>query len=219
MTDPASFIGKYYKMDPQLEDLIYGADLENGMEILIETPDRKVDLASWTNTDSKTMLEFLEKQSGEFQKQAETWNRWVLVTKLQKHSPASITFIGMFSDGTKQTFTTLANVGWYVKKASIPVIPTDIQEGLEAKVYEVVKNAMLKQDSALYHGAPFDILEASKVLTKQVSGLMAGAADRSGDPPGGADRREDRQGYCRGDQSYGEGDSVRRGPSQGGGLR
>lgn len=156
------YVDKFYQMDPQTDDLIRGSNLQKGMKVLIESYGHRMPIIDGIpkGASSKEVSRF----------QADKFNRWCTVSEL-KMSKHMASFIGIYDDGTKITFDDSPSCGWYVKKNSIP--PIQIEEGdLEAKIYTVVKERLLQQDAALYHGAPYDILEAAKILAKRITEIV-----------------------------------------------
>lgn len=161
-----SFVVKYFEMNRETDDLLAnGRSLQNGMKVLVENDNYRVNPDKISGPSAMS--------------EALRWNRWMVVSSLEFNKlENTVNFVGTYEDGTKKQYICDLSTAWFVKKDSVPKqieLPAsgDIQEGtLEARIFEVVKAAMLKQDSALYHGAPFDILEAAKALTKQISRLV-----------------------------------------------
>lgn len=107
-------VGKHYIMDPETEDLIYGRELKEGMVVLVESPALRGD---------SNLLEGHARPE-------DWWHmlrtcRWAEVTKLSIVSGPNETttfFIAVYSDGTKHTRQYVDNIGWYVKKDSMPKV-------------------------------------------------------------------------------------------------
>lgn len=101
------FSERCYQMDPEFEDLLYGSDLKDGMLVLIQDPLIKGD-PTQDNSNDYDKHKLLET------------NRWCEVTqfKIQSRGADSplITFIGVYSDGTKFPRTYDASYCWFVKK-------------------------------------------------------------------------------------------------------
>ena len=114
MNDAESmYVSKWYVMDPQFEDLVFGDDLREGMIVLLEDSMFRTDLAHIV--------------SGYDQDRADECNRWCEVTQLRVISrtdehgrPSSplIRFIGRYGDGTKRVRQFDASFAWVVKLGS-----------------------------------------------------------------------------------------------------
>jgi hypothetical protein len=98
------YVDQYFKMDPETDDLIRGYDLKDGMKVLIED-------YNWRMNTNETL-------SGGMKALADIRNRWTTVTNLDVEG-SNVNFIGVYDDGTKATITRNENMGWYVKKDSL----------------------------------------------------------------------------------------------------
>lgn len=94
-----------YRYNIEIEDVIYGDELENGMVVLIEYSNR-----SWERSIDPNAEGLLTK------------NRWCSVTKIRKaQDDRDVVFIGEYADGHKSVRRYDKTTGWVVKKDSIPV--------------------------------------------------------------------------------------------------
>lgn len=114
MADIAGFVNKYFEMDPKTDDLLRsGKELEEGMKVLLEVPDYRLDLdVSGGVIERRTDPGMVA--------QALKWNRWVTVSNLGWGGMDTCSFIGVYEDGTKKLVEVPDNFAWYVKKNSIP---------------------------------------------------------------------------------------------------
>jgi hypothetical protein len=91
------------------EDVIFGDQLEEGMIVILTPQLRSSDDAKFSD-DQKIREGLLEK------------NRWCEVTNLRPMG-SDIYFIGLYADAQKMVRYCGVNIGWVVKKSSIPVRP------------------------------------------------------------------------------------------------
>lgn len=102
-------VDKYYQMDPEMDDLIYGGQLRNNMRVLVEDPNHRDELnceGQYPVASHRLVTRM-------------RWNRWTRVTQLEREDNR-ICFVGLYLDGTKSSFVSNLKQGWYVKKDSIP---------------------------------------------------------------------------------------------------
>jgi hypothetical protein len=100
------FVPKYYRMNPKTDELIpNGSGLKNGMRVLIEEPNKRV------NTDE-------DLDNWEEDRALES-NRWCTVEALQV-DPTGVSFVGVYDDGTKRSRRCAGSHAWLVRKDSIP---------------------------------------------------------------------------------------------------
>lgn len=100
------FVPKYYRMNPKTDELIRnGSGLKNGMRVLIESPNAKVD----TDEDLNTWEEDRALEN----------NRWCIVEALQVDA-TGVSFTGVYDDGTKRSRRWSLSHAWLVRKDSIP---------------------------------------------------------------------------------------------------
>lgn len=106
---PEEITPMHYKMNPHTEDLIRGKELLKGMYVLVEPVGLGVDptaheLGADHECDNYKCPRILRDQ------------RWCMVTDLEVHRDGEVmSFIGWYSDGTKQTRTYNRSFNWYVK--------------------------------------------------------------------------------------------------------
>lgn len=136
------FEPKNYELDPETEDLLFdGSFLRDGMVVMVERPSIRI-----RNT-KRDLIGFgcLE--------EAKKYNRWCRVEDVYLHDDETVSFIGVYEDGTKRKFRVDSSHAWFVKKDSILVDSKREQgekagEELEKKydnVLEIVKYAMNEQ--------------------------------------------------------------------------
>lgn len=117
------FVDKWYMMNPKTEAVLpFSSHLENGMEVLIESPELKLDV-------SQSLLD------GEDAYRALVTNRWCIVSKLKIHSDGEVTFVGVYEDGLHLTRSYGSRDSWIVKKSSLPQEPVTDDDW-----HEVAKN-------------------------------------------------------------------------------
>lgn len=156
------YFPKYYTMDPEAEDVLFGHELRNDMVVMIEGAAFKADLDSYDPASSP----FIEGLPAYVEDSALRMNRWMTVNRLSlDERDREIHFIGVYEDGTKSAHSWDKNTGWIVKKLSIPdgwlevkMVPLD-QEGESSSAFEWAKQ----------NG--YDIVKLSE------SGAIAGSAE------------------------------------------
>lgn len=127
-------VPKIYTMDPKTEDMLSnGMRLRTGMKVLLapsnlrERPEEAETLKDW-------QLERLQ-----------TNNRWCTVVEPPTFNNRNntISFVGLYEDGTKHKRTYVADYAWLVKKDSLPdpVAEEEKEAQRYNKVYEIVKGA------------------------------------------------------------------------------
>lgn len=100
------FTPKYYTMDPETEDLLSdGTLLKNGMVVLIE------------NDENRTTIQAELGESNSAR--AFRWNRWSTVSNVAVID-SYVSFIAVYTDGTKRKLAAGVDDAWYVKLDSIP---------------------------------------------------------------------------------------------------
>lgn len=100
------FVEKYYRMDPETEELIFGDQLEINMVVLRNAHEDRVELKhqnAWR--DWERYKAFVE-------------NRWGLITDIRTEG-TEIRFIAMYADGFKAGRSTVAGEVWIVRKETI----------------------------------------------------------------------------------------------------
>ncbi len=111
------YFPKYYTMDPEAEDVLFGHELRNDMVVMIEGAAFKADLDSYDPASSP----FVEGLPAYVEDSALRMNRWMTVNRLFiDERDREIHFIGVYEDGTKSAHSWDKNTGWIVKKLSIP---------------------------------------------------------------------------------------------------
>lgn len=106
MTSDATsvYVSRFYEMDPQFEDVIFGADLRDGMVVLLEDHLLRGEL---DRMDEKYEMARVREA-----------NRWCTVTRLTRSGPL-VRFIGLYGDDTKLVRSYHADYAWIVKKDSL----------------------------------------------------------------------------------------------------
>lgn len=107
-----AMVSKYYSMDPEKETVLFdGNELIEGMTVLIEAPELRVDLR-----DVHSRPESFEN--------ALLWNRWCSIVSdvkvVEEHGHVLVAFLAKYEDGTVRKRSHLLSNGWLVKKDSIP---------------------------------------------------------------------------------------------------
>lgn len=97
-----------YRFNPEIEDMIYGDDLKNGMVVLTEPAHR------WDeNSQHGKVMNILEN------------NRWCVVSKVRIEK-SGVYFIGVYADEQRAVRFSSPARGWLVMKNSIPDEPVAI---------------------------------------------------------------------------------------------
>jgi hypothetical protein len=97
----SGMVDKWYEMDPEVETLLYdGTELVEGMIVLIETSNKKVDVR----------LEL----SDEELYYAHRWNRWMMISRI-KIVDGIVWFLAEYEDGTQAKLSTSVNHAWLSK--------------------------------------------------------------------------------------------------------
>jgi hypothetical protein len=122
-----SFVPKYYRMDPETEDVIFAAGLAAGMVVLEENPE---DRSRLENDQHDWERERLLKN-----------NRWCTVSGVQSNEGGSIFFLATYEDGTKSRRVTQHSRAWYVKIDSIGKSLDQVLE-LRNQIMDIVKQGL-----------------------------------------------------------------------------
>lgn len=118
---PAGFVGKYYSMDPDQEDMLWdGHALREGMIVLLAESVERIDLDWPRNWRGARKLSPYEKMMSRL------FNRWARVTKLEISPGSMIWFTAEYADGMKYKRMHPAYKAWLVKLDSLAdIFPTD----------------------------------------------------------------------------------------------
>jgi hypothetical protein len=105
------YVDRFYEMDPQFEDVIYGTDLREGMFVLLESTTMRGDPERAFGDDTYAKYEFARVREV---------NRWCQVTMLE-FVPRSgyeplVKFMAIYADGTKKPRTYSSHWAWIVKR-------------------------------------------------------------------------------------------------------
>lgn len=104
--DKHDFVGKYFQMDPETDNLLFdGSYLRDGMIVLAGDSSMRAEIRS-------------REMPGEILEQALTHNRWCEVEHVV-FSNSDVSFIAIYEDGTKKKRAHLRGLSWYVKIDSI----------------------------------------------------------------------------------------------------
>lgn len=128
-----TYVGKYYEMDPETEDVLHNGNLlMNGMKVLIEDPSLR--------------MRIHDRMTEEETSKARMMNRWATVTEFRqtnalKADAPMISFIALYEDGVKRRVDVLQAYAWIVRKDSIPRIDTLMT--LEGHILERYPTAMM----------------------------------------------------------------------------
>ena len=117
---PAEFVESNFSMNPETDDLIFGEVLKDGMVVLLEdtlmraSPARKRRLEEGTAKGEG--LGWYEQD----ERRLNETSRWCRIERLRLMSGNSemVTFVGVYSDGTKRIRTYNKSYGWFVKVTS-----------------------------------------------------------------------------------------------------
>lgn len=127
MEENCPFVSKYYRMDPETEDLFpNGRHLRNGMRVLVGKSGLRVDV----NRDDLNDWE---------EERAFERNRWCTVGALEIKDDG-ITFIGVYDDGSKMMRTYSIDSPWLVKIDSLARF--EETDPRVAKIVELVDEVM-----------------------------------------------------------------------------
>lgn len=112
---PESFEHRIFQMNPQTDDLIRGAELKEGMVVLIEDTSVRADPAKHLEEDHECDIYLCPRiLAGAL---------WCRVTRLERRrGDELVSFIGEYHDGTKRSRTYNISYCWFVKKGSIPLV-------------------------------------------------------------------------------------------------
>lgn len=105
---PAEICGKNFRMDPIVDDVIRGSELEENMVVLVESRDLRVR----TSDEGSIVAQAIRPQVLDV-------DRWCVVTKLAKNKNV-VSFVAVYCDGHKAYRTYSPETAWYVKYWSAP---------------------------------------------------------------------------------------------------
>jgi len=135
------FVPQYYRMNPETEVLLYGWELMDGMEVLIEPAIYRADLSDVRVTFVGKRPDGAEARNFELtehvKSEALRMNRWAKVTKFavdSEYDKQIAHFVAEYEDGTQKVQSWDLYIGWLVKKDSIP-------EGFRSGVLNSTLNA------------------------------------------------------------------------------
>lgn len=113
LTIPSEYVPVDFAMDPVTDDLIFGDELEVGMVVLVE------DLVTRETRDPNKHYDGVsDEHMAYIRAKADETARWCRIVRLRKDGEI-ITFVGLYSDGTKRTRTYNQAYAWFVKKNTI----------------------------------------------------------------------------------------------------
>lgn len=102
------FVQKYYLMNPDTEEILFdGAELRDGMKVLIEDPQLRETITDRLGEDPAAFAHAMQ------------MNRWCTVSDFTSDFP-NIEFIATYEDETQRKMTVDSKKAWIVKMASIP---------------------------------------------------------------------------------------------------
>jgi hypothetical protein len=153
------FVPKSYRMDPETEDVLYGEKLRDGMIVLYADDNRRESIPHIQKYGTDDGLA-----------NALLYNRWVTVSDLGKFDE-NLTFIGVYSDGTKKQHTFHPKKAWYVKLDSIP--EEDPLAAEEAELKEAMAS-LVETSKVAWSG----ILDMLKEGIKEEADLLDEAASK-----------------------------------------
>jgi hypothetical protein len=125
--ETSTMVDKYYRMNPDTEDLITGGILHSGMQVLVGSSAFRKELV---NLDSPAQWEELLRT-----------NRWCTVTRLKKKGLTEIQFIGIYDNGEKFLRRYQTDDPFLVKLDSIPDPGAEEEKRAQLfkKVHEIVE--------------------------------------------------------------------------------
>jgi hypothetical protein len=138
--EPVSeFVKKYYRMNPETEDLLFdGTHLKNGMKVLCANYHSRIDFEG--GEEEKRRLTPIQ-QEVLFRN-----HRWFTISHLKEEGD-NIMFVATYDDGTKSKQIVKIVHAWYVKKDSIPMVDGRDSAKLD-EVGDVVREAIQLWTSA-----------------------------------------------------------------------
>ncbi len=104
------YVDRFYVMDPEFDDVLFsGAELREGMVVLLEDPLMRGDL---------------DRQDVYSRNRRDECNRWCVVERLEvrprpEFGSPLVRFLARYPDGTKRLRSYDASYGWIVKKGSM----------------------------------------------------------------------------------------------------
>lgn len=102
------FVQKYYLMNPDTEEILFdGAELRDGMKVLIEDPQLRETITDRLGEDPEAFARAMQ------------MNRWCTVSDFTSDFP-NIEFIATYEDETQRKMTVDSKKAWIVKMSSIP---------------------------------------------------------------------------------------------------
>lgn len=106
----SDIVPRYRRIDPEREVMLRGAQLQDGMRVLIADPTRR---AADTPPRSSSLALVAEHDH-----ERRTWNRWCVVR--QPTGEARVSFVGEYADGDLQVRDYAGTTLWVVQRDSIP---------------------------------------------------------------------------------------------------
>lgn len=165
------FVQQYYQMDPETEMVMFGRELTNGMEVLIESASCRADLAT-------------RPYSGTAEEELFNWrmNRWFKVARLIV-ADDYINFVSINSDDTEATQRWSADSGWIVKKYSVPEgWPFENGEGIAKKYCELkgLKMVPIEEGYKIEGPSAEKVVEAMRNAAAKIKRDSEGYIDKAG---------------------------------------
>lgn len=169
------FVNKNYKINRRTEELLCPDDLREGMVVLMDNPEFRVDL---------TGVEDLNHLSDIDRLRALQYNRWATISATKDWGDGGRyrSFLATYEDGTQIHRNARNSSWWIVKYDSIPKSMWDVWslvgKSSPGKIYgtdpryvqvlELVSEAMVKQDAATYHGVSSSVKDLNKDIAKRI---------------------------------------------------
>lgn len=158
--DWAEFVDQYYEMDPETDDVLTGGeDLEAGMRVLVEDPVQRINI-----TSLQYYIEH-DQPHGEILSEARMRNRWCRVTDIVIRDEF-VTFVGVYANGVKRQRRHPIDMGWIVKKDSLPQ-DSDGENEVFFKIAHVVNKAAL-----VGRGLNLEVYDTNEKLDKYVEEIL-----------------------------------------------
>jgi hypothetical protein len=142
------FVDSGYMGDAKIEKSLGSNELKDGMVVLIAGANRRVNLPHLMQNRHNDWL--MEK--------ALRYNRWYTISNVRFFGD-QVAFLAEYKDGSKDERVEPIYTNWIVKKDSL-----DIEAKKRKAVERLVKDMLLQQDSATYHGKSVDAPKVSDVV-------------------------------------------------------
>lgn len=104
-------VDKFYRLDPESDDFVFGTELQDGMIVLADVPFRH----ERDSLNAQHIEDYV----------LDVRNRWCEVTKrMTLDNDGSVAFVGLYIDGQKVARRSAKDQGWLVKLDATPAKDT-----------------------------------------------------------------------------------------------